>query len=103
MIQEIKTQCVDMVIVLETYTDDGRYGKRCRYYYTGPDGLGFKTKKQARQFKSPFKKYIKKNLGSKTEINGEIEIGILDTFCTYKYMGAGPSYSCPNIEVKNIL
>ena len=93
-----------LVISLKTYTDDGWYGTRRRYYYAGPDGSGFKNRTEANAFKSKLKKYIKEQIkyDSKTTIDGDFVVGILDDFCTYKYYGAGPSYSCSNIEVKNI-
>ena len=93
----------NLVISLKTYTDDGWYGLRNRYYYAGVDGNGFKNKTEANTFKSKLKKYIKNKVkySSKTEINGDFEVGILENFCTYRYVGAGPSYSCPNIEVKH--
>jgi hypothetical protein len=93
-----------LVISLKTYTDDGWYGTRSRYYYAGPDGNGFKNKKEAKAFKSKLRKCIKERIkcNSKTVIDGDFVVGILDDFCTYKYCGAGPSYSCPNVEIKNI-
>jgi hypothetical protein len=105
MAQEIKTEQGKLVVALRTYTENDWYGDRLRFYYTGPDGQGFKTQKEARKFKGKLKKYVKTRIkgDSRTEIDGDVEIGILENFCTYKYMGAGPSYSCPNIEVKTEL
>ena len=64
---------------------------------------GFKNKTEANTFKSKLKKYIKNKIkyNSKIEIDGDFEVGILENFCTYKYMGAGPSYSCSNKEIKH--
>jgi len=93
----------NLVISLKTYTNDGWYGLSNRYYYAGVDGNGFKNKTEANKFKSKLKKYIKNKIkySSKTEINGDFEVNILENFCTYIYVGAGPSYSCPNVEVKH--
>jgi hypothetical protein len=93
----------NLVISLKTYTNDGWYGLSNRYYYAGVDGNGFKNKTEANKFKSKLKKYIKNKIkyNSKIEIDGGFEVGILENFCTYRYMGAGPSYSCTNIEVKH--
>ena len=92
-----------IVVALETYTDDGWYGKHRRYFYAGPEGLGFKNKTEAGKFKSKLKKYVKERIKylNKTEINGDVKVDYLNNFSTYKYCGAGPSYSCSNIEIKN--
>jgi hypothetical protein len=93
-----------LVLALETYTEDGWYGTRRRYYYAGPDGQGFKNKSAASKFKSDLRKYVKGLIQGKTKtsINGTVVCGLLNEFPTYKYMGAGPSYSCCNIEVTDI-
>ena len=93
-----------LAITLRTYTNDGWYGKRYRYYYLGPDGNGFKNKTEANKFKSKLKKYVKEHIKFRTncEIDGDCEVNILENFITYKYMGAGPSYSCTNVEVKSL-
>jgi hypothetical protein len=92
------------VISLETYTDDGWYGKNNRYYYAGHDSQGFKNKTEAGKFKGKLKKYVKELIKyrNQTEINGDVKVGLLGDFKTYIYCGAGPSYSCTNIEVKNL-
>ena len=93
-----------IVVALETYTNNGWYGKRNRYYYAGPDGQGFKNKTEAGKFKGKLKKYVKELIKyrNQTEINGDVEVGLLGDFKTYIYYGAGPSYSCNNVEVKEI-
>ena len=93
-----------IVVALETYTSDGWYGTRARYYYAGPNGNGFKNKTEASKFKGKLKKHVKQMLEYRpnTEINGEAKIGMLNEFPTYIYCGAGPAYSCSNIEVKSI-
>lgn len=93
-----------LVISLRTYTNDGWYGERHRYYYAGPNGDGFKNRTEANKFKGKLKKHIKERIKSNInrEIDGDFEVGILEDFITYKYMGAGPSYSCTNIEVKDL-
>jgi hypothetical protein len=90
-----------LVIAIHTYQDDGWYGKRRRYYYEGPDGLGFKNKTEAKKYESKLKKYIKSILKSKEELNGT-EIGEFDNMITYKYMGAGPSLSIANIKINQL-
>jgi hypothetical protein len=91
-----------LIIALETYTDDGWYGCRSRYIYSGPEGKGFRTKTEANKYKGKLKKFVKGRLTSKTEINGEVKVGELGDFPTYIYSSFGPSYSCNNIEVKNL-
>jgi hypothetical protein len=99
-----QTESTKIVVALETYTNDGWYGTRNRYYYAGPEGQGFKNKTEAGKYKGKLKKYVKQLIKyrSKTEINGEATTGMLSEFPTYIYCGAGPSYSCSNVEVKNI-
>ena len=89
-----------LVITLETYTEDGWYGTLKRYIYSGPEGLGFKNRTEAGKYKSKLKKFVKTKISSRTNINGDIKVGLLESFPTYIYCGAGPSYSCNNIEVK---
>jgi hypothetical protein len=91
-----------LVIALETYTDDGWYGRRARYIYSGPEGKGFRTKTEANKYKGKLKKFVKGRLTLKTEINVEVKVGELGYFPTYIYSSFGPSYSCTNIEVKNL-
>jgi hypothetical protein len=91
-----------LIIALETYTDDGWYGRRSRYIYSGPEGLGFKNKTEANKYKSKLKKFVKGRLTSKTEIIGDVKVDLLDNFSTYIYCGSGPSYACTNIEVKSL-
>jgi hypothetical protein len=87
-----------LVIAILTYENDGWYGKRRRYYYAGPDGLGFQNKTEAKKYQSKLKKHVKNTLRTKEELNG-IEVGDLESMVTYKYMGAGPSLSITNIKV----
>jgi hypothetical protein len=94
----------NLAITIRTYTNDGWYGKRTRYCYLGPDGNGFKNKTEASKSKSIFKKYIKNLIKyelPRTEIDGDIEIGLLSNFTTYKYCGSGPSYSCPQFVIEH--
>ena len=94
-----------LVLTLETYTEDGWYGERRRYFYAGLDGKGFKNKTEANKFKGKFKKTIKQRLkyDKKTSIGENVVVGVLSGFTTYRYAGAGPSYSCPNIEITELL
>ena len=92
---------MSLAITIRTYTDDGWYGKQIRYCYLGHDGNGLKNKTEALKLKSVFKKFIKNRIkiDSHTQINGDIEIGKLSDFETYRYCGAGPSFSCPLIFI----
>lgn len=87
-----------IVIALEVYVEDNWYGKRYRFYYAGENGLGFKNKTEAKKYGSKLKKHIKQT----RRYNGNLVAGKLDEFVTYKYLGAGPSYSCPNILIKSL-
>lgn len=89
-----------LVIAILTYQEDGWYGTRRRYYYEGPDGLGFKNKTEAKKYESKFKKYIKSIIKERGEQLNGIEIGELKDMVTYKYCGAGPSLSITNIKVE---
>lgn len=90
-----------IVISVLTYESDGWYGKRRRYYYEGPDGLGFKNKTEAKKYGSRLKKHVKGILCTQEEFNG-FEVGDLESMVTYKYMGAGPSLSITNIKINSL-
>jgi len=94
-----------LVIALETYTEDGWYGRRKRYYYPGPTGNGFKNKTEANKFKGKLKKYVKQKFkhNSDTTVSSDVKVGLLEDFTTYMYCGAGPSYSCPNVIIQNLI
>jgi|LakMenEpi03Aug12_release.lakeMendotaPanAssembly.Ray.scaffolds.fasta_scaffold241832_3 hypothetical protein len=92
---------VKLVVSFIHYEDDGWYGKRIRYYLAGPEDNGFTNKSEARKYASKLKKFIKKNL-CKVITNNPIigDINNQEEMPTYKYCGAGPSWSCVNYEVK---
>lgn len=92
-----------LVVSFMVYVDDNWYGKRYRYYYAGPEGNGFENEAHAKKAASVLKKYVKSRIkdqfGSKGSISGDMEIGDINTMPTYKYLGAGPSWACTNVEV----
>ena len=87
----------NLVLGIEFYLDDGWYGDRRRFIFDGEDGEGFRTKGEAGQYSSMLKKWCKARDSKYTQ--GKVDAKPLEDFPTYKYMGAGPSYSCKNINV----
>jgi hypothetical protein len=91
-----------LVVAFMVYFDDSWYGSHYRYYYAGPEDTGFKNKTEAKKYASALKKYVKSRIktsfGNKASIS-HIDIGDINTMETYRYFGAGPSWSCKNYEV----
>lgn len=85
------------VVAIQFYFEDGWYGTRRRYIYAGEDGNGFDSKREARTHTSMLKKFLKKEL--RIEEAGMVEIGVEKEMETYRYMGAGPSWSCSNVHI----
>ena len=85
------------VVAVQFYFEDGWYGTRRRYIYAGENGEGFDSKGEARTHTSMLKKYLKKVSGIKE--TGKVEIDELEKLETYRYCGAGPSWSCNNCMV----
>jgi len=86
-----------LVLGIEFYVADDWYGERYRFIFEGEDGKGFKTKGEAGKYSSMLKKWCKARDSRYTQ--GNVDAKPFEDFPTYKYMGAGPSYSCKNIEV----
>lgn len=96
-----------IVVAFMVYVENGWYGDRYRFFYAGPDGLGFKNKTEARKSASLLKKAVKKDIkesfGDRASISPNIQVGdINDTevMPVYKYQGAFPSWACTNVEIK---
>ena len=86
-----------LVLAIEFYIENGWYGDRYRFIFSGMDGEGFKTKSEAGKYSSMLKKYLKNR--NKDYVNGQVSAAELEKYKTYIYMGAGPSYSCKNLNV----
>ena len=95
-----------IVLTLEWYIPDNWYGTRRRVVLSLDGSTGFKNVSEANSHRSLFVKYInatysKPREGGKVEKfkGSETKAGALDSFPTYIYCGAGPSYSCTNISI----
>jgi len=84
------------VLAIRFYFKDGWYGTRKRYIYAGSEN-GFETKKDAKAYVSMLKKFLKNKCFIKE--TGQIEIEEEEKMETYRYCGAGPSWSCSNVKV----
>ena len=89
-----------IILALEYHVADNWYGKNYRVVLS-PDGIvGFSTIAEAKKYRGAFVKYFNKNQGKTNKIKmkaADVNIGKLENFLTYKYYGAGPSYSCTNL------
>ena len=79
------------------YVENGWYGDRYRYMLHGEEGEGFSTKREAYKWATLMKKYIKRRKNRDAQIT--VAENTEENFPTYKYGGAGPSWSCKNIEI----
>jgi hypothetical protein len=94
-----------VVVALEIQIDNGWYGENHRYFYSGPNENGFKNKTEASKYKSKLKRYVKDQIYRnryKLKWMSDTSLGVLEEFPTYGYCCSGPSYSCTNIEVKDL-
>jgi hypothetical protein len=92
------------VLTFEWYVSDDWYGERYRVVLLKEDSnIDFETLGEAKKYRSKLAKYIngkyKIILGKERPTVKKMKIGNYGDFPTYKYLGAGPSYSCKNIHV----
>jgi hypothetical protein len=80
------------VLAATWYTPDNWYGKNDRVILSVTETEGFSTAKEARRYKSLLATYIKQKFNKKLKP----EPTLIENCPTYKYCGAGPSYSCTN-------
>lgn len=80
------------VLAATWYTPDNWYGTNDRVILVLNETEGFSTAKEAKQYRSLLATYIKQKFNKKLKP----EPTIIQNCPTYKYCGAGPSYSCTN-------
>jgi hypothetical protein len=90
------------LVLTHTYhVADNWYGKNYRMVLSTDAQNGFANITEAKKYRGAFVKYFNTNVASKSKGIDKIKvadivIGTLDSFVTYRYCGAGPSYSVSN-------
>ncbi len=83
------------VLAIEWHVKDNWYGQNYRMILSKSENEEFKNAKEAKPYRSLLAKFV--NDKNKTKLNAKrTEFGKLLSFETYRYCGAGPSYSCRN-------
>ena len=89
-----------LVLVATICIDDDWYGDRYRYMLSAADGIGFKTKSEARKFVSKLKKYVVDNASDSIKSKDiSITINEHESYVDYTHTSRGPSLYYNHIEL----
>ena len=83
------------VLALEWHVKDNWYGQNYRMILSKPENEEFKNAKETKSYRSLLAKYVNEKYKQKVTAKHST-FGKLLSFETYRYCGAGPSYSCHN-------